>query len=340
MMESVLRVDGHGANAGEGAVVFDSTKAPWTIGLITLSLILGPLTVTTDAFLMFLVLTYTTLLIGHSVGMHRMMIHRTFECPKWVERTFIYAGVLVGMGGPYSMVRIHDLRDWAQRQPCCHDYFAHKAGYWRDLLWQLAYKFEFERAPTIVLEPNLREDGFYRFLERTWRWHQLAPAIPLYLIGGLSWVVWGICVRVAVSVVGHWTVTYLCHHPGPGAWRVKGAYVQASNLPGLGFLTYGECWHNNHHAFPESARIGLEPGQCDPAWRVIQTLKFFGLVSNVRLPRAPEEREDLDCCPNSREDAPLTLSQRPPPPSRWLRPTRQPLPPNYESHHQKARPLR
>jgi hypothetical protein len=69
--------------------------------------------------------------------------------------------------------------------------------------------------------------------------------------------------------------------------------VQASNLPGLGLLTYGECWHNNHHAFPESARIGLERGQVDPGWWVVRTLERLGLAWNVGHPRPPGSREDL-----------------------------------------------
>ena len=78
------------------------------------------------------------------------------------------------------------------------------------------------------------------------------------MLGGLDWVVWGVFVRVAVSVTSHWVVTYFAHNPGPGRWIVRGAGVQASNLPGWGFLTHGECWHNNHHAFPESARLGID----------------------------------------------------------------------------------
>ena len=94
-------------------------------------------------------------------------------------------------------------------------------------------------------------------------------------------------------MIGHWTITYFCHNPGPGKWRVKDATVQASNIPGLGILTYGECWHNNHHAFPESARIGLEKGQHDPAWWLIAGMSKVGWVYDIHLPRCEDEREDL-----------------------------------------------
>jgi stearoyl-CoA desaturase (delta-9 desaturase) len=83
-------------------------------------------------------------------------------------------------------------------------------------------------------------------------------------------------------------------HPGPGRWRVKGAAVQASNLRGLGLLTYGECWHNNHHAFPESARIGIERGQADPAAWIIEAFAKLGWAWNLGTPRPASQREDLE----------------------------------------------
>lgn len=293
MMEPVLRVDGRGANAVDGEVVFDLPKAAWNLGMIFLAVILAPLTFSIGAFVFFVVLTYLSLLIGHSAGMHRMMIHRTFECPPLVEKALIYIGVLVGMSGPYGIIKIHDLRDWAQRQSKCHDFFSHKRGYCQDVWWQLTSRFQFSHPPDVNIEEKYRDDKFYQWLEATWRWHQLPLAAVLYWLGGWTFVVWGVFVRVAVSIVGHWTITYVCHNPGPGKWCVKNASVQASNIRGLGLLTYGECWHNNHHAFPESARIGIEKGQADPAWRFIQLLKVFGLAKNVGEPRPNQLRDDL-----------------------------------------------
>lgn len=293
MMKPVLRIDGRGANPVDGKPVIDWPKAIWNGSLITISVVAGPIFFSWSAFALFVVLTYLTLLIGHSVGMHRMLIHRSFRCGKLLERLLIYVGVIVGVAGPFGIVRVHDMRDWAQRQPICHDFFAHTRGFWRDLTWQLFYRFDFDHAPTLTIEPNIRNDPFYRFLEATWRWQQLPLAVVLFLIGGWPWVVWGVCIRVIVSTAGHWTITYFCHNPGPGRWTVKGAYVQATDLSGLGLLTYGECWHNNHHAFPESARIGLEAGQTDPGWLVIRSLQRARLVWNVGIPREEAFRDDL-----------------------------------------------
>lgn len=130
-------------------------------------------------------------------------------------------------------------------------------------------------------------------MDATWRWQQVPLAALLYWAGGWPFVLWGVCARVLASTAGHWTVTYFCHNPGPGRWIVREAGIQASNLPGLGLVTYGECWHNNHHAFPESARIGLEEKQPDPGWWVIRALEKAGWVDQVALPRSAAQRDDL-----------------------------------------------
>lgn len=292
-MEPVIRVDGRAADPCEGSVKIDWPKTMWNSTMIAGAL-LAQLVATWQAIVLFLVLTYATLLIGHSVGMHRMMIHRTFNAPRWfAARLLIYIGTLVGVSGPSGIIRIHDIRDWAQRQPKCHDFFAHRRSFAKDLTWNLFCRFEFVRAPKVTIEPLIADDPFYRWLDRRWRWQQLPLAGLLYWTGGWPFVLWGICVRVLISTAGHWSVTYFCHNPGPGRWLVKDAGLQASNLPGLGLLTYGECWHNNHHAFPESARIGIEPGQTDPGWWIISAAERIGLADNVGQPRSAERREDL-----------------------------------------------
>lgn len=311
MRKDVWRVDGDNANPVAGRVVWAPAKSAWNTSMLAAALLLGPMTASVDAALMFAALTYATLLIGHSVGMHRLLIHRTYRCAKWLERLLVYAGVLVGMAGPYGILRIHDIRDWAQREPDCHDFFSHRRSLWLDAFWQLHCRFEFERPPAFAMEMEFLDDPWLRWMERTWMLQQLPLAIVLYWIGGWSWVVWGICCRVSVSVAGHWIVTYLCHNPGPGIWHVRGAGVQASNLAGLGLITMGECWHNNHHAFPESACMGIEPGQTDPGYWVLQKLEQLKLVWDISVPRGVSAQDDLERITTdvaSGDIAPLTKS--------------------------------
>jgi stearoyl-CoA desaturase (delta-9 desaturase) len=113
---------------------------------------------------------------------------------------------------------------------------------------------------------------------------QLPLACVLFAIGGMPWVVWGICVRVATGVTMHWFVGYICHSHGPQSWIVNQGAIQAHNVPWAAIPSMGESWHNNHHAFPASARHGLYPGQIDLGYQFVLLLARFGLASYIQTP--------------------------------------------------------
>lgn len=277
----------------DGEVRWAPAKSLW-IGTMTLgSLVFGPALFTWDAFALFLATSAVTLCFGHSVGMHRRLIHASFACPRWLEYTCVYLGTLVGMAGPIGMVLVHDFRDWAQRQPACHDYFCHRKSFWRDAWWQLHCELRLTRPPEFRLEPQLAGDRFYAFVERTWMLQQLPWALLFFLFGGWPWVVWGICVRVAVSVTGHWLVGHYAHREGGQSWIVDGAAAQGYNVAIAGLISMGESWHNNHHAFPESARLGLLPGQIDLGWWLIKLFEALSLAWRIKTPESLPHRREL-----------------------------------------------
>jgi sn-1 stearoyl-lipid 9-desaturase len=80
-------------------VTWDPGRSLWVGGMSAGALALGPLYFTPGAVLLFLVTTAVTICAGHSVGMHRLLIHRSFSAPLWLERTLVYLGTLVGMAG-------------------------------------------------------------------------------------------------------------------------------------------------------------------------------------------------------------------------------------------------
>ena len=221
---------------------------------------------------------------GMNLCYHRLLTHRSFKCPLWLEHVCVYLGVLVGMAGPIGMTRIHDLRDWAQRQPDCHWFLRHGKPPLVDGFYYLNFRLKLRDPPGFNPGPGIADDRFYVFLQRSWMLHQLPIAAVLYLLGGWSFVVWGVFVRVAACTVMHWFISYFAHTSGPQDWVVDDAVIQAHNVPLMAIPTMGESWHSNHHAFPSSARHGLYPGQIDLGWRFVQMLEWLGLAWDVKLP--------------------------------------------------------
>ena len=274
----------NGVDPLAGDVRWDPARSLWNGGMLLAALVLGPLYFTWGALAACLTLLAVTMCAGHSVGFHRRLIHRTFKCKKWLERILVWSGTLVGMQGPFWVIQSHDFRDWAQRQNDCHDFLKHGRGALMDGWWNLHCRLQLHHPPVFDPGPGVADDRFYQFLQRTWMLQQLPVAIVLFLLGGIPWVIWGICVRVTVGVSMHWFVGYICHTHGPQSWLVDGGAVQAHNVPWAAIPSMGESWHNNHHAFPASARHGLYPGQLDIGFGFLRLLERVGLVWDIQTP--------------------------------------------------------
>ncbi|WP_379551223.1 acyl-CoA desaturase [Qipengyuania sp. DGS5-3] len=282
-----------GANASTGTVKWDPVHSLWNGGMLGVALIAGPATFTWSAFAVFVILTGAAVLLGHSVGFHRLLIHGSFKTKPLIAKFLVWAGTVAGMSGPLWIIRTHDLRDWAQREPVCHPYLAHGKSILHDAWWQLHCTLQLDCPPDYDLR-SVERERFYRFLEKTWMLQQMPIAIILWLVGGWGWVVWGVCARVAITVHGHWFVGYLAHNVGPQSWIVESSGVQAHDVPWAAIPTMGEAWHNNHHAYPGSARMGLKPGQLDLGFLFICCLEKAGLAWDICLPEAmPERRNSL-----------------------------------------------
>jgi fatty-acid desaturase len=292
-LRSPRMFDAETTSAMDGTVHWRPVKSIWISAMTLAALIGGPMFFTWGALALFLVTTAVTVCLGHSLGMHRRLIHRSYDCPLWLERVFVYLGTQVGMAGPYGMIRQHDIRDWAQRKPRCHAYLAHRSSMPRDGWWQLHCELRLAHPPALVIERRVRDDRFYQFLERTWMAQQIPWAVLFFLAGGMPWLVWGVAARVAASVTGHWLVGYFAHNQGPRSWHIQGAGVQGYNVRYAGFITMGEAWHNNHHAFPGSARLGLNRSETDPGWWVLQALERAGLIWGVKTPDTLPHRPNL-----------------------------------------------
>ncbi|MBX9902034.1 MAG: acyl-CoA desaturase [Burkholderiaceae bacterium] len=284
-----------------GQVHYAPMKSIWFLSMLVAALVGGAFTVTWQAILLYVLTTLAVLLFGHSLGSHRKLIHNSFECPKMIEYLFVYLGVQVGLAGPLGLLRQHELRDYAQRLPDCHAYLRHGSSFWKDAWWQLNCELRLDAPPVINLEPRIAKDNFYIFLEKTWMLQHLLVAVIFYTLGGWSFVFWGVCARVTSGVFGHWLIGYFAHNHGDMAFKVNGAAVQGKNIPWTSFLTMGESWHNNHHAYPGSAKLGIGKGEWDPGWWVLCAMEKFGLAWNIKLPADLPERSELVSCVPSKK---------------------------------------
>ncbi|WP_299739113.1 fatty acid desaturase [uncultured Roseobacter sp.] len=280
-------------NAEQGTIRWDAKKSIWFFTMLTGGIFAILWTPSWSGFIIFLGTTAITVCAGHSVGMHRLLIHKAFQTPKWLEYILVWLGTLVGMAGPFGMIRAHDMRDWHQRQTICPPHPSHGAGFWRDAWWQMHCRFDLDYPPQFEIEPEIENDRFYQWIERHWMTQQLVVAVPLFSIGGIGFVLWGVCLRVAVSLSGHWMVGHFAHKRGHQGWTVEGLPVQGFNLPGLGLITFGENWHSNHHAFPHSAKLGIEKGQLDPGYWFIKSVAALGLAHRILGPEDLPERDGL-----------------------------------------------
>ena len=175
--------DADGTDAVTGVVRWKPVKSLWLLAMTGIALIAGPLFVTWGAVALFVATTAVTVCLGHSLGMHRRLIHRAYDCPLWVER-------LSSISAPssawraYGMICQHDIRDWAQRSRSAI-HLAHRCRCCAILL-AAALRPAFRSTRRNPLSSSVANDPFYRFIEKTD--YAAASLAPLcFAIGGLPW---------------------------------------------------------------------------------------------------------------------------------------------------------
>jgi stearoyl-CoA desaturase (delta-9 desaturase) len=220
---------------------------------------------------------------GICVGYHRLLTHRSFKCPKFVEYAMALAGTLSMQGGPIEWVALHR----KHHQHSDHDGDPHNANdgfWWSHMLWVLHIPTrKMWKSIREKYTPDLQRQPFYRALEKINLLGSVILAVVLYLIGGWPWVVWGVCVRLVSTYHITWFVNSASHTWGYKTFKSNDL---STNCWWVALLSYGEGWHNNHHAFPTSARHGMKPWEIDFSYYFIKLLKWVGLAWEVHVPSA------------------------------------------------------
>lgn len=268
----------------------------WGNGLTTLDLVL---------FAVFYLLTG----MGVTVGYHRLFSHMSFRAVPWLRATLGVLGCMAVQGPVAGWVADHRKhhrfsdRDGDPHSPHLfddHGLLGTLGGLWYA---HVGWLFRPRDAEAETYAPDLLKDPVIGTLDRLYGvWLLLSLTLPALLayaltlrpeaaLGAFLFVGLG---RVFLLHHVTWSVNSICHTFGSRPFRTKD---QSRNNAVVGLLGMGEGWHNNHHAFPASARHGLEPGQFDLSWEIIRLFRRLGWVHEVRLP-TPERLE------RARQEAP------------------------------------
>ncbi|XP_026396693.1 palmitoyl-monogalactosyldiacylglycerol delta-7 desaturase, chloroplastic-like [Papaver somniferum] len=240
----------------------------------------APFYFTWDAFRVAVILYLVTLHLGISLSYHRNLSHKSFKLTKPLEYLFAYFGLHAAQGDPMFWVSIH--RYHHQFTDSDRDPHSPIEGFWfSHMNWIFHHNYLKEKCgePNNVMD--LEKQVYYRFLRRTHLLHIVGLALLLYVVGGLPHLIWGMGVRIAVGHHSTFMVNSVCHIWGKRPWNTRDL---SKNNWLMGLLGHGEGWHNNHHAFEFSARLGLEWWQLDVPWYILQLLAYLGLAKDVKVP--------------------------------------------------------
>jgi stearoyl-CoA desaturase (delta-9 desaturase) len=240
----------------------------------------------TGAMLTALVLYVVGGMLGIGMGYHRLLTHRGYRTPRWVEYALTVCGTLALEGGPIFWVathRIHHQHSDKEGDP----HTPREGTFWAHMGW--VFMGRAMHHDTEVLRryvPDLSRNRFHVVLT-TWHWvPQVVLGLMLLALGGIPYVLWGVFVRTTVGLHATWLVNSATHVWGSRRFQTRD---DSTNNWWVALLTFGEGWHNNHHAHPVSARHGLAWYELDLNWLGIRTLQALGLAWDVKTARLTEK---------------------------------------------------
>ncbi|WP_168564878.1 acyl-CoA desaturase [Crateriforma spongiae] len=241
-------------------------------------------------------------MLGITIGYHRLLTHRGFTCPKWLEHGLALLGICNLQDSPARWVAIHRMHhQHSDHQPDPHSPLA--SFLWGHVGWVVCRHKDLDT--TRHYERYVRDllkDPFYLRLERgdVWFLVYVGHALLLTLMGGVwgwiasggswaeagrymaSWFVWTVAVRTVFVLHGTWAVNSFAHFFGYRNYETRD---DSRNNWMVAIFTHGEGWHNNHHASPRAARHGHKWYEFDMSWWVIRTWEMMGLAKDVVRPK-------------------------------------------------------
>ncbi|HEX4409811.1 MAG TPA: fatty acid desaturase [Xanthobacteraceae bacterium] len=235
--------------------------------------------------------------LGINLCYHRLLTHRGFVCPKWLEHGFAILAVCCLQDTPARWVATHRRHhQYADEQPDPHSPWVN--FFWGHVGWLLIKNDDLKSLSTYErYAKDILRDRLYKRLERNGFWMVVVVASwALFFLGGFlsellmggslmdavqfgaSILVWGVFVRTVLGWHIAWSVNSLAHLWG---YRNYETDEDSRNNVFVGLISNGEGWHNNHHAHPRSARHGLKWWELDVTWLTVRLLMLLGLAQKV-----------------------------------------------------------
>jgi stearoyl-CoA desaturase (delta-9 desaturase) len=259
-------------------------KINWVTTLILAGLHIGAFAAffcfSWKAFFVALALHWVAVGWGISLGYHRLHTHQSYQCPRWLEYFFAVCGTMTLEGGPMFWVGTHRVHHAKSDKPG-DPHSPHEGTFWSHMGWIVFGETNHNNSAFMAKHaPDLARHKFYWFLN-TYHWIPVvATGLALLAFGGWPMFLWGFCLRIVYGLHCTWLINSATHIFGSRRFETSD---DSRNSFILAVLTFGEGWHNNHHAHQTSARHGMLWYEFDISWITLKILKSVGLVWGVRL---------------------------------------------------------
>ena len=262
----------------------------WMAGM-HLGALAAPFFFTWQAAVTALVLHWATASIGICLAYHRYLTHRSFKLRQPASFLVTLCGVLSGEGTPLQWCAVHRLHH--KRSDLHGDPHSPLEGAWGAHLYLMFVKKTPEERATLYRRfiPELAQKPMLQFFEKTFLLWLIASGVVLYAVGGLPMLLWGLCLRMVIAYHSTWFVNSATHLWGYRNYKTRD---ESRNLWWVAILSYGEGWHNNHHAHPANARAGHRWWEFDPTFWAIRCLQAVGMAYDIkdRIPETGAAAED------------------------------------------------
>ena len=246
------------------------------------------------AFFLAIFLYWVSGSLGIGMGYHRLLTHRGYKTPKWVEYFLTTCAVLSLEGGPIFWVATHRIHhQYSDKEGDPHS--PRDGKWWAHVGWILVGKSMHHDTKTLArYVPDLAKDKFHVWITKFHYVPIIILGLVLLALGGARLLLWGICVRTVFGLHATWLVNSATHLWGRRRFQTRD---DSTNSWWVALLSFGEGWHNNHHAHPVSARHGLAWYEVDLNWYGIWILSKLGLARDVYRYRLQRNSDNTAAIP-------------------------------------------